>query len=167
MNSCTRGIFVAFIALALVRPVLTRSNDQAAGCADAGWPVLPTESAIHTEAMDFSKTLADHGVIVQCIAPSKMASTFDGMAGAALYKTYEGSFEVLFLPAPRNFDELQIIEQRERERYIYSFGGQPRPWPANRIDAARPVFFIKNLNRLIVAHDKQLAARLESFLPRR
>ena len=104
------------------------------------------------------------GLVVRCIAPSKMAGTFEGQTGAALFRTNRGSFEALFLPKLQNFDGLQIVERQESGRYLYSFAGHPKPWPANQMDASRPVYFIKSLNRLILAYEKELAAHIGSIL---
>ena len=93
-----------------------------------------------------------------------MGGTFEGQAGAALYKTDRGSFEALFLPNLRTFDGLQIVEREESGRHLYSFTGQPKPWPANLVDASRPLYFIKNLNRLIVTQDKELSTQLRAIL---
>ena len=92
-----------------------------------------------------------------------MVGTFEGQTGAALYRTNRGDFDALFLPNLQSFDGLQVFERQESGRYLYSFAGHPKPWPANLIDASRPVYFIKNLNRLIVAHDKELATQLGSI----
>jgi hypothetical protein len=92
---------------------------------------------------------------------SKMDGTFDGQDGAALYRTDHGDFEVLFLPQPKTFDRLRVIERRDGERYSYRFKGPPQPWPANLIDSAFRIYFIKNGNRLfVVDQNKELAATL-------
>jgi len=137
---------------------------QATGCAEVNWPVLQPSDPAYPDAMELAKTLAEHGFIITCIAPSTMTGTFEGQKGAAVYRTNQGSFDALFLPKPQDFDELQIVGKQEAGRYQYSFGGSPKPWPANLIDASHPVYFIKHANRLIVADDKELAAHLGSAL---
>jgi hypothetical protein len=114
--------------------------------------------------MDFAQALAAKGFIVQCVAPSKMVGMFEGQAGAALYRTNRGSFDVLFLPKPQNFDGLEIVERQDNGEYLYSFAGRPKPWPANLIAGPRPTFFVKHTNRLIVASDKDLADHLRTAL---
>jgi hypothetical protein len=80
------------------------------------------------------------------------------------YTAPTGDVDALFLPKLHTVDGLQNFERQESGRYLYSFAGHPKPWPANLIDAPRPVYFAKNLSRLIVAHDKELAAHLGSIL---
>jgi hypothetical protein len=158
------GMLAAVVVMAFVQPLVAQSGRHTTGCADVNWPALQPSDPVYRDAVDFARALADNGFIVQCIAPSKMVGTFEGQTGAALYRTNRGDFDALFLPNLPNLDGLQIFERQEGGRYLYSFGGRPKPWPANLIDASRPVYFIKNLNRLIVAHDKELAAHLGSIL---
>ena len=102
---------------------------------------------------------------MRCMLLSKMDGTFDGPEGAALYRTDHGDFEALFLPHPQNFERLKVIERQDGSRYSYSFVGPPRPWAANRIDAAFRMYFVKYQSVLFVVTDKRLAATLER-LPR-
>jgi hypothetical protein len=93
-----------------------------------------------------------------------MEATFEGQIGAAAYRSNQGSFEVLFLPQAGSFDRLTILEQRNGERYSYRFKGPPQPWPANLIDSAYRIYFIKNRNMLfVVDNDAGLAATLQKF----
>ncbi len=156
------GILAAIIAISFGSVV--RGNNQATTCAALNWSALQRSDSVYADAMDFSRTLADRGFVVQCIAPSKMTGMFEGQVGAALYSTDQGGFDTLFLPKSQNFDRLQIIERQDGGRYLYSFAGGPKPWPANLIDASHPVYFIKNLHRLLVANDGTLAAHLRSIL---
>ena len=158
------GFLATTILLVFVHTLVAQSGTQTRGCADVNWPTLHPSDPASPHALDLARALTANGFSVQCIAPSKMAGTFEGQAGAALYRTDRGDFEALFLPNPQNFNGLQILERRESGRYLYSFAGHPKPWPANLIDAPHPVYFIKNRNRLIVADDKELAVRLESIL---
>jgi hypothetical protein len=160
------GILAAVVLMAFVHSLVAQRGNHTTGCSEVNWPPLQPTDPAYLDAIDLTRSLAD-GFVIQCIAPSKMAGTFEGQTGAALYKTDRGSFEALFLPKLQNFDGLQIVERQETGRYLYSFAGHPKPWPANLIDASRPVYFIKSLNRLIVAHDKELAAHLGSILSRR
>jgi hypothetical protein len=156
------GILAAVVLMAFVHPLVAQRGNQTTGCSDVDWPLQPTDPA-YPDAVDLTRALAD-GFVVQCIAPSKMAGMFEGQTGAALYRTNRGSFEALFLQKLQNFDGLEIVERQESGRYLYSFAGHPKPWRANLIDASHPVYFIKSLNRLIVAPDKELAAHLGSIL---
>lgn len=157
------AILAAVVVVALVRPLVAQDGRQTTGCTSVNWPGLGPSDPAYSEAMALAQTLADNGFTVQCIAPSTKTGMFEGQAGAALYRTNRGTFEAVFLPDPQNFDALQILEREVDGRYLYSFVGPPKPWPANLIDASYPVYFVKTLNRLIVAHDKKLASHLESI----
>jgi hypothetical protein len=126
---------------------------------------LPSNAQSHPDAIELSGILERNKISVRCILLSKMDGTFDGQEGAALYRTDHGDFEALFLPRPQNFERLKVIERQEGSRYSYSFVGPPRPWPANRIDAAFRMYFVKYQSVLFVVTDKALAATLER-LPR-
>jgi hypothetical protein len=117
---------------------------------------LPSNSAAYPDAMALSETLSRHGIPVKCILLSEMDGTFDGLSGAAIYRTDSGDFDVLFLPQPKTFDQLKIIEQQDGQRYTYSFKGPPEPWPANRIDSAYRTYFINNQNMLFVLYGMEL-----------
>jgi len=159
---------VSLVVISLAVPVRAQARSQATGCADATWsPLQPTDPA-YLDAVEFARTLADHGVMVTCIAPSRWTSMFEGEKGAALYRIDRGGFDALFLPKPQNFDGLEILERQESGEYLYSFAGRPTPWHANLIiGGPRPTFFIKHTNRLIIAYDKELADRLRTALARR
>jgi non-heme chloroperoxidase len=137
--------------------------DRAPAC-PADWPALPAGDPSYAQAVDLARSLTERGVLVVCFAPSTMTQMFEGQEGAVLYRTDRGDFEALFLPPSQRFDELRIVERREGGRYLYSFAGQPKPWPANLIDAARPVYFFKHVNRLLVTNDKDLIGQLQSVL---
>jgi hypothetical protein len=163
MNLRALGVLGA-IVVGVVQPLATQSDSHTKGCAVVDWPVLQVTDPAYLDAVDLAQALNDHGVTVQCIAPSKMASMFDGLAGAVLYRTNQGSFDALFVPKPQNFDNLQIHERQEKGRHLYSFAGHPKPWAANLIDASGPVYFIKSRNRLIVLRDSALATQLGVIL---
>ena len=99
----------------------------------------------------------------QNAAASRSSKRHSRRMGAALYRTDRGDFEVLFLPPPNTFQLLKVVERQDGERYTYRFNGPPKPWPANRIDSAQRIYFIKHKNMLFVLSDKQLAATLETF----
>jgi hypothetical protein len=164
MKLSSVGILAAVVLIAVVHPLVAQRGSQTTGCSDVNWPPLQPTDAAYPDAVGLTRALADNGFVVQCIAPSKMADTFEGQTGAALYRTNRGNFEALFLPTLQSFAGLQIVERQESGRYLYSFRGHPKPWPANLIDASRPVYFIKSLNRLIVAHEQELAVHLGSIL---
>jgi hypothetical protein len=126
---------------------------------------IKPDSPVYTDANDLAKTLVAGGFVVKCILHSTMQGMFEGMSGDALYRTDRGSFVALFLANPQSFEALEVIEEQENGRYIYSFRGNPRPWPANRVDSSAPIYFIKQSNRLlIISGNSQLAESLRKIL---
>ena len=80
-------------------------------------------------------------------------------------RTDHGDFEVLFLHRPKTFDCLKVIEQRTGQAYSYRFEGPPQPWPANRMDSAFPIYFIKNGHlMLVVATNERLSETLNEIV---
>jgi hypothetical protein len=164
VRQLTTLALVSLVVVTLGARIRAQAGSQATGCSDADWPALQSSDPAYPEAMELARTLADGGFMISCIVPSKMIGMFDGQTGAALYRTDQGGFEALFLPKPQNFDRLQIVERQESGRYLYSFAGHPTPWPANLINGPRRVIFLKHANRLIVAHDSELADRIGTTL---
>jgi hypothetical protein len=156
---------VSLVVIAPAAPVGAQVGSPATGCVDPHRPALQPSDPAYSDAVELARSLALHDFRVICISPSKWTGTFQGQKGAALFwTTTEGGFDALFLPKPQNFDELQIIHRMENGRHLYSFAGHPTPWPANLIDGPRPTYFIKHMNRLIVAYHDQLAAHLGTTL---
>jgi hypothetical protein len=135
-------------------------------CPEELQAALPSDDPSYRDAVSFSKTLSRHGIGVKCILRSTMENTFDGQEGAAVYRTDHGSFEVCFLPESGTFEQLTVIEQRKGgQRYLYRFKGPPEPWPANLIDSAFPIYFVKDRNLLfVVESNKPLAQMLEKLV---
>jgi hypothetical protein len=126
---------------------------------------LRSDTQVYRDAMALSESLGKNGILVNCVMGSTMEATFEGQTGAAVYRSNHRSFEVLFLPQAESFDRLTIFEQRNGERYSYRFKGPPQPWPANLIDSAYRIHFIKNRNMLfVVDKDAGLAATLQEFV---
>jgi hypothetical protein len=138
---------------------------QNTGCtAEDVRATLPSDTAVYRDAIRLSEALRKKGILMKCILASTMEGTFEGQSGAALYRSDHGSFEVLFLPQSRTFDQLKIIEQHNGDRYSYRFKGPPQPWPANLIDSAFRIDFVKDRNLLfVVQNDAELSARLQEF----
>jgi hypothetical protein len=124
---------------------------------------LPSNAQSYPDAIVLSEVLERNRISVRCILLSKMDGTFDGLEGAALYRTDRGDFEALFLQRSQNFDHLKVVERPDGKRYSYNFVGPPRPWPANRIDAAFRMYFVKHKNALFVLSDKKFAETLEKL----
>jgi hypothetical protein len=151
------------IHLLLGTPVAAPDTIQASSC-PANWTSLASSDPAYVEAAALARTLTDRGVAVMCVAPSHMTGMFEGQEGAALFRTSLGDFEALFVPVPQTFEALQIVERQEGGRFLYSFNGQPRAWPANLIDGTRPLYFIKRSNCLIVGADRDGVGRLEDII---
>jgi hypothetical protein len=156
-------LFAATALAVIVFPCSITAGDtkQWPGCNDADQPPLPERDAAYSDAMDLAQTLSSHHFTVTCVSPSKMTDTFEGQEGAVVYRTTEGDFEALFMPKLQNFDRLRVIERHDGQRYRYSFAGRPEPWPANLIESAFPLYFIKHGRELIVARDRQVAVRVK------
>jgi len=160
-----RFVSLGVIAVFLATAAVARSQAHAPQC-PADWPRLRPSDSGYFHAVALARLLADGGPRVMCLAPSTMNDMFAGQEGAVLYRTDRGDFEALFLPPSQSFDALRIVERREGSRYLYSFTGQPKPWPANLIDASYPLYFFKHSNRLLVTSDKDLIGQLETVLTR-
>jgi hypothetical protein len=156
---------VTTLVLVVVPSFVTAgSTKQLQGCNDVDQPSLAKSDAAYPDAMDLAQTLISHSFIVTCVSPSQMTDTFEGQEGAAVYRTNEGDFEALFLPKPQNFNQLRVIERHDGHSYRYSFAGRPEPWPANLIEGAFPLYFVKHRNELIVAQDHQAAIRIKGAI---
>jgi hypothetical protein len=156
------------LSLALLLLALTRTTlAQVSPCGpEELQAALASDDPSYHDALSLSKTLSRQGIGVRCILRSTMDSTFDGQEGAAVYRTDHGSFEVCFLPENGTFERLKVTEERKgSQRYLYRFTGPPQPWPANLIDSAFPIYFVKDRNLLFVVEiNKPLAQLLEKLV---
>lgn len=158
------GRFWLWVGLALlVCPA--RVFGQSTGCSGREQEAaLHSDAHVYAVATALSQSLAKSGILVNCMLSSTMEDTFEGQTGAAAYRTNHGSFEALFLPQGKSFDRLTIVEQRNGDRYSYRFKGPPEPWPANLIESAYRIYFIKNRNVMfVVDNDAELAEVLHKF----
>ena len=154
------------LVIALVGAVgLAPLSGQVQDCSpkDLSAAVQPTDKVYEP-----ARALADHlersGFRVRCVLRSHMEGLFEGLAGAALYRTNQGDFDALFLPPPNTFDQLRVDERKERASWVYSFEGEPKPWPANRMEGRR-IQFVKHAHRLLVVwDDEKLAALLQEVI---
>jgi hypothetical protein len=155
------GLSLGLVVLACPPALFSQNTD----CAAQGLRALPSNSPVYGDAAVLSAKLSKDGILVKCISRSPMEGTFDGQSGAAVYRTVHGTFQVVFLPQTRTFDRLKIIEQHNGDRYSYRFQGPPQPWPANLIDTAFRIYFVKDRNLLfVVDDDAEMAARLQKFV---
>ncbi len=161
-RECWLGLSLGLLLLAFPPTLFSQNTDCTAQELKAA---LPSNTPAYPDAVVLSETLSKNGILVKCISASKMEGTFEGQSGAAMYRTIHGSFEVLFLPRTQTFNRLKIIEQHNGDRYLYRLQGSPRPWPANRIDSAFRIYFVKDRNLLFVVDENaELAARLRKFV---
>lgn len=160
-----------WIVIALVSGLSVPLSIQAQHCTprDLSAALQPNDKA-YDHGLELARDLQRGGIVVRCILRSTSEGLFEGLVGAALYRTDRGDFEALFLAAPNTFDQLNVNEQKEGDVWVYSFEGQPKPWPANRMEGRR-VHFVKDAHRLLlVLENETLAATLQRLLaprPRR
>ena len=161
-GECWLGLSFGLLLLACPPTLFSQNTDCTAQELKAA---LPPNTPAYRDAILLSETLSKNGILVKCILGSTMEGTFEGESGAAVYRTVDGSFEVLFLPQRRTFDRLKIIEQHSGDRYLYRFQGPPQPWPANLIDSSFRIYFVKDRNLLFVVDENaELAATLQKFV---
>src|SRR5690348_8832142 len=152
------------MGLRYVLPVMlliasTQSSFLARSSDCTGDPLSAIDPA-YVDAMDLARSLIDHGFIINCVQASKWRNLFAGQEGAALYRTEQGDFDVLFLPTPETFDAVQVVEQKQGGLYRYSFRGTPDS--RGRMEGQK-THFIRAANLLfLVWGDADLAARLEA-----
>lgn len=120
------------------------------------------------KAYEPARALSEHlergGFEVRCVLRSHMEGLFEGLVGAALYRTNRGDFEALFLSPPDTFDQLRVNERKERVSWVYSFEGEPKAWSANRMEGRR-MQFVKNAHRLLLVwENEKLAALLQEAI---
>ena len=118
----------------------------------------------YVDAMELAQSLRARGFTVKCVLRSTMEGAFEGMEGAALYRTESGDFETLFLPKPQTFAGLIVIEEQQNGRYIYSFHGVPPPRPTNRLESPHPIYFLWHANHFLVIRDDQVRVKVEEVL---
>jgi hypothetical protein len=123
--------------------------------------LMGPKDVAYAEAMQFAQSLRQQGFTVQSIHRSKMESFFSGLPKAAFLRTDKGVIEVIFFDEPTGAEKVRVIEQRQGNRYLYAFEGQPHPQPGERIDAGHPTYFIPYRNWFMVVTDKELASALQ------
>src|SRR5438309_5032739 len=111
-------VLLLLLTASMHSSLLAQSSDCTGKAAQAQ---LSSVDPVYVDAMELARYLIDHGFIVNCVQGSKMQHLFDGQKGAALYRTDRGSFEALFLSKTETFDALEVVEQRQGTRYLYSF----------------------------------------------
>ena len=120
------------------------------------------------KAYEPARALSEHlergGFRVRCVLRSHMEGLFEGLVGAALYRTDRGDFEALFLSPSDTFAKLRVNERQEGVSWVYSFEGAPKPWSVNRMQGRR-MQFVKHAHRLLlVFENEKLAALLQEAI---
>lgn len=154
-------VSTVFFTLALVfaSPSDLASQSEKYSDQDLAGVLQPTDKA-YSVAMELAQTLRARHFTIKCVLRSKRGSSFEGLEGAALFRTSRGDFEAIFLPKQKTFARLRVLERQENGWYIYSFKGDPKPWPANRIESPRPIYFVKHSHTLLETTDDVLAENL-------
>jgi len=158
-------VVVVILVIALVGAVgLAPLSGQVEDCSplDLSAAIQPTDRA-YEPARALSEHLERRGFRIRCVLRSHMESLFEGLAGAALYRTNHGDFEALFLSPPDTFDQLTVNERKGRASWVYSLEGKPKPWPVNRMEGRR-MQFVKHAHRLLLVRDEKLAALLQEAI---
>lgn len=147
------------VTLLLASPsVLTRQSEK---CSDLDLvAVLQPADKAYSMAMGLAQTLRARDFTIKCVLRSKEEGLFEGLEGAALFRTNRGDFEAIFLPNEKTFERLRVVERQENGWYIYSFAGDPKPWPANRIESPRRIYFVKHSHMLLETSNDMLAEDL-------
>ena len=153
------------LAMALVASVALPQSVPAQDCTpmDLSATLQPNDKVFDL-ALELSRDLQRGGFVVRCFLRSRFEGLFEGLAGAALFRTDRGDFEALLLAAPSTFDRLIVRERREGLLWVYSFEGEPKPWPANRMEGRR-IQFVKGAHRLLLVFENEtLALSLQQVL---
>jgi hypothetical protein len=158
------ALTIALYAVVGLPPLSAQARDCSP--TDLSAVLQPNEKA-YGPALELSQDLQRGGVVVRCVLRSHFASLFEGLVGAALYRTDRGDFEALFLAPPETFDQLVINERKGGALWVYSFEGEPKPWPSNRMEGRR-MQFVKHAHRLLLLReDENFAATLQRVIAAR
>ena len=150
-----------FLAAALSAPRAAASGD---GCSprEIQLAITKTDPA-YGSAMQLAAILRSHGVVVQCVLPSKMASILPQQLGAALFRTDHGDFEALFRPAQQNFSDVLISGGRVNDGYYKYLYKNPQGRLLGGWEG-RQAFFLKHGNMLFIASEEAIVAALRRTL---
>ena len=151
---------VVLLIASMQSSLLAQSSDCTGKAAQAQ---LSSTDPVYVDAMDLARNLIDHGFIVKCVQASKWGNLFVGQEGAALYRTDQGGFDVLFLPKAETFDAVQVVEQRRGNLYVYSFRGTPNS--PGRLEGQKTDFIRSGNLLFLVWSDADLAASIQAAVP--
>jgi len=130
-------------------------------CSDEALPrtARPTD-AVYERATDLEARVRHAHIELQCVQRSMMGGLFEGLDGAALFRTKDTDFAALFLPVSLTFDQLHVHERAHNGTYIYSFSGPPRPCSPDGIESPQRMYFVRHQDALLIAYDPGLAHAL-------
>ncbi|HEX3227689.1 MAG TPA: hypothetical protein VHQ95_01920 [Pyrinomonadaceae bacterium] len=152
------NVFFAVTLVFCSPSVLTSQSEK---CSDQDLlAVLQPTDKVYSTAMELAQTPRARDFTIKCVLHSKQEASFEGLEGAALFRTNRGDFEAIFLPKQETFEGLKVLERQENGWYIYSFEGEPKPWPANRIESPRRIYFVKHSHMLLETSNDVLAEEL-------
>jgi hypothetical protein len=135
------------------------ASPQANAAAQKSWE--NGTSPVYKDATSLATALNERGFHVQCMRGSVEERLFVGEKGAAWVKTDRGIFEVWFLSKPETFAALEVNEQQDNGRYLYTFSGTPKI--PGTIDSSKQSYFIPSGSLLFhVWGDEQLAMGLKN-----
>ena len=155
-------VIVLFLLTTSIQALLLAQSSDCTG--KAVQAQLSSIDPVYVDAMDLARNLIDYGFIVKCVQASKWANLFVGQEGAALYRTDQGGFDVLFLPKAETFDAVQVVEQSQGKLYLYSFRGTPHS--PGRMEGQK-TYFIRSANLLfLVWSDADLAESIQAAVSR-
>lgn len=161
---CCLTIVLGFVIVGTVLPQKALNHLSQAGQSEDVSLLKPTDVA-YADAMDFARFLEDKGIKVKSVHGSKFNGFFRGIRKAAFLRTDKGIVEVIFFPDPTGAEKIQVTEQRQPGRYLYSFQGQPHPNPpGDTIDSNRPMYFLMHRNWFIVPDGKKFYDALKDAL---
>lgn len=139
-----------------------------------GPALLSPSEPVYSDAMELKQMLESRGFEVRCVFPTHLWSIFetagDGgvmrstVEGEVNFRTNYGDLDAVFMPHPQTFADFKISEHRQDGGFLYTFGGTPRVWDANRFGSARRVYFLDHGNQLFFVDDVALLGRLEQAL---
>jgi hypothetical protein len=161
MNSVhTTFVGIVFFGVTQLLPLSSFPKGQSAKCSEA---VLEPTNKAYPMAMELARMLQAKGFTIECVLLSKLGF-FEELEGAALFRTTSGDFDALFLPKPKTFEKLNVLERPENGWYFYSFEGDPKSRPGDGIQSPRRWYFVKHANMLLVMDDDALAKDLRRVI---
>src|SRR5258705_7565564 len=92
------GVTLLFASPSVLTGQSEKCNDQ-----DLLAVLQPADKA-YSKAMELAETLRAGDFIIKCVLRSKQEGLFEGLEGAALFRTNRGDFEALFLPKEKTFE---------------------------------------------------------------